>query len=130
MSAPLFDTPVIGCNLDSEEGLSKYDGNGVIRSSLFRHNSSMIAVHVLELRTEFTETEIWHGSFSNFGRGTAGMDGLAGFTTFGNAEDRGVMCGPQTGTMWRSEERAVFPAMAGKERISITTICTSCSKKF
>jgi len=40
------------------------------------------------------------------------------------------MCGPQTGTMWRSEERAVFPAMARKERISITTICTSCSKKF
>ena len=88
----------------------------------------MITVHVVELRTEFTE--IWRGSFSNFGRGTAGMDGFAGLTTFGNAEDRGVMCGPQTGTMRRSEERAVFPAMAGKERISITAISTSCSKKF
>ena len=55
-------------------------------------DTSMITVHVLELRTEFTE--IVRGIFSNFGRGTAGMDGFAGLTTFGNAEDRGVMCGP------------------------------------
>ena len=72
----------------------------------------MITVHVVELRTEFTD--IWRGSFSNFGRGTAGMDGFAGLTTFGNAEDRGVMLRPQAATMWGSEERAVLTTVTVK----------------
>ena len=45
MSAPLFDTPVIGCNLDAEEVLLEYVGNVVILSSLFEHELSMITVH-------------------------------------------------------------------------------------
>jgi len=78
----------------------------------------MVTGHVAELCTEILRRGV-----HNFGR-------FAGLTTFGNAEDRRVMFRPQTGTIWMSEERAVFPAMTGKKRISITTICASCSKKF